>query len=286
MIDTHQHLWDITKFSLPWIKNSLLLNRSYVTKDYLAACRGLGIVKAVYMEVAVSPDQQLAEAEHVIALCKDRSTPTAAAVIGGRPGELGFERYVTRFKDSEHVRGVRSRQGNQVDFASKQFIADIRMLGRLSMSFDICTAPQRLAEMVMLVDACPETRFVVDHCGNADPNGFRKGGKGAHDPDQWRRDIDALARRKNTICKISGIVAKMKRGAWSPSDLAPVINHCQNAFGPDRAVFGSDWPVCLRGATYKQWVAALKAVIASRPEADQRKLLHDNAVGFYRLGSG
>ena len=94
--------------------------------------------------------------------------------------------------------------------------------------------------------------------------------------------MDALAKRKNTICKISGIVARMK-DEWTSEDLAPVINHCLDTFGPERVVFGSDWPTCLLGATFKQWMTALKEVIASRPDSEKRKLLHDNAVRFYRL---
>jgi predicted TIM-barrel fold metal-dependent hydrolase len=66
-------------------------------------------------------------------------------------------------------------------------------------------------------------------------------------------------------------------------DLAPMINHCLDAFGPDRVVFGSDWPVCLRGTSLRNWVELLKEVTANRSEPDLRKLLHDNAVRFYDL---
>jgi L-fuconolactonase len=95
-------------------------------------------------------------------------------------------------------------------------------------------------------------------------------------------DITALAQRPNVVCKISGIVARARAG-WSAQDLAPTINHCLDAFGPDRVIFGGDWPVCTLGAPYRAWVEALKAIIAHRSETDQRKLLHDNAVHIYRL---
>ncbi len=283
IVDTHQHLWDATKFDLPWIRKSRLLNRSFLTADYLKACAGLNVVKAVYMEVAVVPAQHAAEAEHVAALCRRKDVPTAAAVVGGRPGEDGFRDYIRRYKGSPYIRGVRRILNAKVDFLSKRFVADIRLLGDLDMSFDICTAPRRLAAAAKLADACPDTRFVIDHCGNADPNAFADGKKGTRDPDRWRRDMAALARRRNTICKISGIVARMERDAWEPGDLAPVVDHCLDSFGPDRVVFGSDWPVCLRGATLGQWVEALKDIIGKRSAADRRKLLHDNAVAFYRL---
>ena len=77
IIDTHQHLWDLDKFHLPWLKSAGPLNRSYVTKDYLEATRGLNVVKAVYMEVALAADEQLAEAEYVIDLCRRGDRPDA-----------------------------------------------------------------------------------------------------------------------------------------------------------------------------------------------------------------
>ena len=91
-----------------------------------------------------------------------------------------------------------------------------------------------------------------------------------------------MAKRKNVICKISGVVARAPEG-WSSEDLAPIINHCLDQFGPDRVVFGGDWPVCRIATTYLQWVNALKEVIAERSLVDQKKLLHDNAVRLYGL---
>ena len=75
-----------------------------------------------------------------------------------------------------------------------------------------------------------------------------------HDADAWRRDMERLAAQKNVICKISGIVARVPK-QWSADDLAPIVNHCLDTFGPERVVFGSDWPVCLNGAPLRDWVA-------------------------------
>jgi predicted TIM-barrel fold metal-dependent hydrolase len=92
-----------------------------------------------------------------------------------------------------------------------------------------------------------------------------------------------LARARNTVCKISGIVARAPKDTWNAEDLAPVINHCLDSFGPDRVMFGSDWPVCTRVASYRQWVTALKEVVGGKSYEQQRKLFHDNAVRFYGL---
>lgn len=290
IVDCHQHLWELSKFNLPWVDSVKALKRSYVTKDYLAASRGLNVVKAVYMEVDVDPRQQTAEARHVIELCKSKDHPTAGAVISGRPASSKFKDYITQFKDSPYIKGVRqvlhpptTKRGLCLE---KTFVQSMRLLGELGMSYDLCMRPTELADGVKLVDQCRDTRFIVDHCGNADPNAFIKDSKSGeppwHKPDQWRRDMAELAKRKNTICKISGTVARAPKG-WTADTLAPIVNYCLDQFGPDRVVFGSDWPVCTLAATYRQWVEALKQIIASRPLEQRRKLLHDNAVRFYGL---
>src|SRR4051812_19601687 len=96
IVDTHQHLWDLKKFRLPWIEKKSALDRSYLMSDYLAEAKGLNVVKTVYMEVDVDPAQQDKEADHVIGLCKERGNPMVAAVISGRPASEGFEKYVRR----------------------------------------------------------------------------------------------------------------------------------------------------------------------------------------------
>ena len=103
-----------------------------------------------------------------------------------------------------------------------------------------------MLDAAKLIDACPDTRFVLDHCGNADVQ--------AKDRSQWQRDLAAVAERKNVVCKVSGIVASAKPGQWTADDLAPIIRHVQKVFGPDRVMFASDWPVCTLAATLPEWV--------------------------------
>jgi L-fuconolactonase len=160
----------------------------------------------------------------------------------------------------------------------------MKLLGERDLVFDLCIAPGQLQEGAELARRCPGTRFVLDHCGNADPKAFVPGAaKPSHAPDAWKRDIDALAALPNVIVKISGIVARVPREGWQPSLLAPVVDHCLDAFGPGRSVFGSDWPVCLNGAPLQTWVDALEAILARRPEEARRAVAHDTAARFYRL---
>jgi predicted TIM-barrel fold metal-dependent hydrolase len=287
ILDTHQHLWDLDRFRLPWLKKVPALAKSYRPDDYRAATAELGkiaglparVVKAVYMEVDVDPTQQVAEADYVLGLCRRADTPTAAAVISGRPASADFADYLDHFKGSAYLKGV--RQVLHVDETppgyclEKDFIRGIRLLGERGLSFDLCMRAKELPDAAKLIDACPGTRFILDHCGNADVQ--------AKDHSQWEKDIAAVAKRKNVVGKVSGIVASAKPGQWTADELAPIVKHTLEVFGPDRVMFGGDWPVCTPAASYRQWVEALASIVAARPVAEQRKLFHDNAARFYGL---
>jgi L-fuconolactonase len=286
IIDTHQHLWDLEKFKLAWLDGAPeVLRQSYRTQEYRQATEGLN-VQAIYMEVDVDPAQHVAEAEHVVNLCRSDEHPTVAAVVGGRPASPDFADYVRRLKQFPEVKGVRqvlhgaTPQGYCLQ---DDFVRGIKLLGENGLSFDLCLRPRELSDGAKLAEQLPEVRFIVDHCGNADPKAFSASPgdeKPWHDADAWRRDMESLARQKNTICKISGIVARAPQG-WTAEGLAPIVNHCLDTFGPDRVVFGGDWPVCLLGAPLRQWIDALGEIIAERPAAQQNQLWHENAQRLY-----
>lgn len=280
IIDTHQHLWDLSRFRLPWIQSDSPLNRHFTPADYKAASEGLNIVKAVYMEVDVAEEQQQAEADFLIDLCRRGETVTVAAVVSGRPESPNFAHYIRQFRGSRYIKGIRrvlhvpsTPRGHCL---SKEFVSGVRLLGEQGLSFDLCMRSEELSDAVKLVDACPDTRFILDHCGNEDVK------KSNHD--RWKRDIAELAKRKNIVAKISGIIASAAPNSWKPEQLAPIINHTFDVFGPDRVMFGSDWPVCTLVASLREWVETLRSIIGHRPESEQRRLFHDNALAFYALG--
>jgi predicted TIM-barrel fold metal-dependent hydrolase len=284
VVDTHHHLWDVTKFDLPWLKNEGVesLNRSFVMSDYLRATKGLNVVKTVYMEVNVHPSQQAKEAEHVIGLCRRDDNPMVAAVIGGFPHDASFKKYITEFAKSKYVRGVRTvlHDADRPKGLCLQprFVENIKLLGQLGLSFDLCMRPDELIDGVRLAEKCPKTRFVIDHCGNMSVTSTDKKLRKS-----WQQGIKAAAGLENTVCKISGIVVTAKKDNWTPADLAPNINFCMQSFGEDRCYFGGDWPVCTLKASFPQWLDALKWIVRDRSPAFRRKLFHDNAVKFYRL---
>jgi len=281
-IDTHQHLWDLTKFKLGWLKKGAPLDAQFTPKEFAEATEGLNVVKAVYMEVDVVEEQQQAEVDYLIELCKSKKTPTVAAVVSGRPASAGFAGYIAQFKDSKYIKGI--RQVLHVDATpagtclKKEYVAGIQLLGELGLSFDLCLRPADLPDAAKLADKCPDTRFILDHCGNPQ-HGF-----GPEQTAKWKEDLTALAKKKNVVCKVSGFLANgWPKGKWTAADIAPVVNATIDAFGVDRSMFGGDWPVVTLAGTYKDWLTALRAIISNRPEADQKKILHDNAAKFYGI---
>jgi L-fuconolactonase len=277
IIDTHQHLWDLSKFDLPWLSGGGPIAKDHLMSDYLAAAEGLNIVKTVYMEVDVAAEQKAAEAEYVIDLCGRDDNPMVGAVIGGDPAAPGFAAYARRFAATPSIKGVRQvlHGGLEAGYCLRDgFIAGAHLLGELGLRCDLCLRHDELADGAQLAERCPETRFVLDHCGNAPVYADRAA---------WQRGLDAVAQRPNVICKISGIIAQVKPEGWSPEDLAPIILHCAEAFGRDRIIFASDWPVCTLGASLRQWVEALQSIVADWPETDRLKLFHANAAKFYAI---
>lgn len=281
IVDTHQHLWDLSKLKLAWVKEGEPLAHSFTPKEYAEASQGLNIVKTVYMEVDVVEADQQKEVDYLIELIKSKSSPTVAAVVGGRPNKGDdFKKYVAQFKGSPYIKGLRQVVHTEHTppgySTTKEFIAGVRHLGEMGLSWDICQRPADLGDADKLVSECPNTRFILDHCGNAPILDAKK-------MEQWKKDIAKVAAHKNVMGKVSGIIASVKKGDWTVDQLAPAVNHTIEVFGWDRVMWAGDWPVCTLGAPLKDWVAAAKKIVQDKSEEQQKKLFHDNAVKFYGL---
>jgi len=274
IVDTHQHLWDLRRFTLPWTKGAgEPLEKDHLPADYDAAIVGTGVERAVYMEVDVAPQQRRDEAAWACA--------RGPAVVGGNPADPGFAAYLDAIAHP-NLKGVRQvLHGGLPAGACRtpDFIRGARELGKRRLRFDLCLRPLELADGARLAKECPETRFILDHCGNGDVKATPA------DRDKWKRGVEAVAKQPNTICKISGIIVSAKGTAWSAQDLAPLVDHCLDTFGFDRVVFGSDWPVCTLTAPLAEWVRALEQITARRTESERARLFHGNAIRHYELGA-
>jgi predicted TIM-barrel fold metal-dependent hydrolase len=281
IVDTHQHLWDLKRFRLPWQKDAPKLQRSFLPSDYLAATARHNVALTVYMEVDVEVAQQNDEADYVLDLCGRDDNPMAGAVISGRPADEAFPKYMARFRENAHIKGIRQvlhGEGTPAGFClAPQFVKGIQHLGEIGKSYDLCMRSGELLDADKLVAQCPKTRFIVDHCGNmsvTDTNPAHRA--------KWLDGMKALAQRDNVVCKVSGIIASAAEN-WKPADLAPNVLDTIKVFGIDRVMFAGDWPVCTLRAEFGQWVDCLSEIVKEFSETDRRKLFHDNAVAFYKL---
>lgn len=287
IIDSHLHVWDLKQFRLPWLDRAgPLLDRDYSIRDYLDAAKGLNLVESVYVEVNVSPEQRVAEAQFVADLCRRSGNPIAAGVIGGDPRDPAFGDYLAPFMKTSAIAGVRFFYPPDGS-SDAAFLKGLRLLGKLDRTFDLQLGPDLLSDAAKTVRACPDTRFILDHCGGAEPRFFRKNADNATDArgfrEQWQSGIALLAKSSNIWCKISGIADAALPGDATARDVAAIVNFCLDQFGPDRVLFGSNWPVCLKGTTIRHWVESLEQLVALRSAEDRRKLFSENARRAYRL---
>ena len=295
IVDTHQHLWDLERLKLPWLDNVLALKKEHLPAHYLKASEGTGIKRTIYMEVDAHADHKQKEIEDMTMLCKSEDEIMQGMVISANPGDSGFSKFLEINSGNHFIKGIRQvlhTPEQPVKYClSTQFVKGIRELGKRGLLFDICIRPAEIKDAVELCRQNPETIFMLDHCGNADPyvvNGQRNrdishpDSTFFHTRESWQEGIQHLGRLENVYCKISGIISRAETG-WNAETLAPTVNACLDAFGEDRVVFGGDWPVCTLGASLSEWVAALREIVKNRPETLQKKLFHTNAERLYNI---
>ncbi len=277
IIDTHQHLWDMSLFTFSWCKDIPLLNRSFRMEDYIEAIRGVGIEKSVHVEADVDEPYMLDETRYILDLAEAKDNPLTGVVACGRPEKGGFREYLDKIVGRPALKGIRRVLHTQPDnlAQTETFVENIRVLPSYGLSFDICVLARQLPIAIDLAKRCPEVTFILDHCGVPQVK--------ERILDPWRQHIRAIAQLPNISCKISGLVAYADPDKWMPDDLRPFVEHTIECFGWDRVMFGSDWPVCNQSGTLKRWVETLSFLTQHASEAERSKLFCDNAARVYRL---
>ena len=160
--------------------------------------------------------------------------------------------------------------------ARPEVLNGLRAVGAAGLAYDLLVLVPQLEVATAVVRELPELRFVLDHLAKPDI------AAGSREP--WASRIAALGALPNVSAKISGLVTEARWDDWDAERIAPYARHALEVFGPDRLMYGSDWPVCTLAATFRQWLEALQAIVKDRSEEEQRKLFHDNAVRVYGLG--
>jgi L-fuconolactonase len=277
IIDSHIHLLDQKRFGYAWSKSAPALQRDGTPEDLVRSARPYELEGFVFVEVDVDMPQYLDEAEWVDSLANsDRRVLAAVVCLPLERGEA-IEPEIERISRLPAVRGVRRLIQNQPDpdyVLKPDFLAALRLLPRYRLSFDICIFHTQMPSTLTMMRACPEVAFVLDHIAKPAIKA------GLLDP--WRAHIREMAALPNVVCKLSGVTTEADHKAWTRDELRPYIDHVIECFGPDRILYGGDWPVSELAGSYLQWLATLEWAAAGFSPGDRRKLFRDNAVKAYR----
>jgi L-fuconolactonase len=274
IVDAHHHFWRYDAREYDWISDEL----AAIRRDFLPADLAREIAAAgVDAVVSVQARQSLDETRWLLALAEESDfvagvvgwvplvSPTVGETVAGLAGSL-------RLCGVRHV-----LQGEaDPDFAARpDFDAGIAALREHGLAYDVLIYERQLPMATALVDRHPDQVFVVDHV--AKPR-IRDG---ILSP--WRERIRELGRRPNVFCKLSGMVSEADPRGWTRATLEPYADAVLEAFGPSRVMFGSDWPVCLVGVSYAQWLATVRELCGGLSAAERESVLGGTARRAYGL---
>lgn len=274
-IDSHHHLWAINDTDYAWMSDAhAVIRRDFLSPELDAVLDE----SAIDGTVAVQARQIVGETDFLLETAD--ANPRIKGVVGWVPlcvngGEPHLERYAAHPK----LRGVRHVVHDDPDddfILRPDFNAGIRNLAKYGLTYDILIFWKHLPQTIRFVDMHPQQPFVVDHIAKP------RIAAGAFDS-EWAAGIRELAKRGNVSCKVSGMITEVRDSEWNAALLRPYFETVLEAFGPQRVMFGSDWPVCLLRGSYPDWVKAVGELASSLGSAEQSAFWGGNAARFYQL---
>jgi len=273
-VDAHQHFIDFDPADYPWIEEGMdELRRDLLPGDLAPLCRAAGVEATV----AVEARQTLEETDWLLGLA--RENPFIAGVVGWVDlRDPGIEAVLDRYAEQTLLKGVRHVLHDESDdeyMLRDDFCRGIGTLARFGLTYDILIFPRHLPQTLQLVRRFPGQPFVVDHL--AKPT-IRDG-----ELRDWRAALAPLAACENLFCKLSGMVTEATPGGWKRADFRPYIETVLELFGPDRTMFGSDWPVCTLEASYDEVYTIVDIATAALSSDERAMLFGATAERFYGL---
>ncbi len=272
-IDAHQHYWKIARGDYDWMGPPVApIIRDYLPADLQPHLKAAGIEKTVLVQAAAT----VAETEFMLELAEGEAS------IGGVVGWIDLDApdapaVLKRLAGHQKFRSIRPMLQDIDDtffILAEHRVAVLEALPSLGLTFDALVQPRHLPVIAALADRLPELKIVVDH--GAKP--FIA--MGVIEP--WASDMAALAKRQNVFAKISGLLTEAGADR-SAAALKPYVETLLSAFGPERLMFGSDWPVVELAATYDDWWRVANELTAGLSEAGRKAIFGGTAARFYRI---
>lgn len=274
-IDAHHHLWDLGRRPQPWLRGAALdpINRTFALPELAPQLAAHGIDATVVVQSSSSLD----ETRELLDTAR-RSDGLIAGVVGWADlTDPGLPEVLASL-DGPLV-GVRHQVQDEPDpdwLARPAVRGGLRAVAAAGLVYDLLVTPRELAVAAATVRALPEVRFVLDH--GAKP-AIADGGW-----QPWADLVTELAALPNVTCKLSGLVTEADWAGWQPPDVLPYARHLLAAFGPERLLFGSDWPVCTLAGQYGDVYALAEQAVAALAPAERDAVLGGNAARVYGLG--
>jgi len=274
IIDSHHHFWKYDPIEYDWIDDSMKVIR----KDFLPESLELTIREAgVDGVISVQARQSVEETSWLLEMA--RQNKFIKGVVGWLPlinDDIEVE--LEKYSGNKLLKGLRHVIQGEPDpkfMLRKDFNSGVSLLKKYSMAYDILIVERQLPNMIRFVDQHPDQVFVLDH--------IAKPLIAKHELSLWKENIQELARRENVSCKISGMVTEADFNSWTPPQLQPYFDVVLEAFGADRLLFGSDWPVCLVATSYKNWMKLVQKSISELSKIEQAQIMGENAIRLYQL---
>ena len=272
-IDSHQHFWIFDPVRDSWITPEMeVIQRDFLPGDLKPVLDANGMDGCV----AVQSDQSDSETEFLLHLAD--ANDFIKGVVGWI--DLRAPKLYDRLEvcsQFEQLKGFRHVVQGEPDgfLLQPDFIKGVAQLAAFDFTYDILIYPNQLSEAFEFAKQLAKVRFVLDHI--AKPY-IKK-----EETDSWAKDIRKLAELPNVSCKVSGMVTEADWFTWQKSDFKPYLDVVFEAFGTNRILFGSDWPVCLVAAKYGDMKAIVTEYISSLSKSEQEKIMGENAIQFYNL---
>lgn len=274
-IDAHQHFWSYNRDEYGWIgDNMALLKGDFLPPDLKSELANAGFDGSV----AVQARQTIEETRWLLQLSEKFDFIKGVVGWVDLRSEDSLRRQLDEFCKSEKFVGVRHVVHDEPEdnfMLHDEFLKGISILKEYDLTYDLLLFPKHLPLARVVVEMFPDQKFVIDH--------ISKPLVKSHILDPWKEDIKAIAEFSNVYCKLSGMVTEADWEKWKPDDFQPYLDVVSNAFGTDRIMTGSDWPVCLAAGSYKDVIAVIENYIAGFPMQVQEKILGSNCSEFYNL---
>lgn len=274
-IDSHQHYWHFNTADYGWMGEDMsVIKRDFLPADLLPELKSIDFDGSV----AVQARQSLEETNWLLQLADEH--PHIKGVVGWLDLQSEqAEEQIAAFAKHPKAVGVRHviHDEEDIDFMLRPaFIRGVQLLEKYDMAYDILIFPKHLTNTIEFVKQFSEKQtFVVDHIAKP----LIKDGIVS----PWKEDIAALAKFPNVYCKLSGMVTEADWNTWTPENIRPYLDVIMEAFGPERILIGSDWPVCLVAGKYREVMQVVIDYISTFTEKEQALMLGENAAKAYRI---